>query len=88
MPSLMVRNVDERLMAKLKQAARANHRSLAGEVRERLAASVAEPAFDKEAWLHDLQAIAKGTRPDPDGQPLADLVRDMRDEQADRAALP
>ncbi len=75
-------------MAKLKQVAKANHRSLAGEVRERLAASVAEPAFDKESWIRDLRAISERTRPAPDGQTLADMVREMREEQADRVGTP
>lgn len=80
MATLNVRDLDEQLLGRLKAAARAHNRSLAGEVREALAAYVAEQdqvaAWDRRAtWLDGVRAIAARSRPGP---AVAELMAEAR----------
>lgn len=81
MATLTVRDVDEQVLARLKAAAAAHNRSLAGEVREALAAYVAaaeqndDARARRQAWLERAQAIAARSQP---GLGVADIMDEAR----------
>jgi plasmid stability protein len=60
MRGLLVRNLDEGILERLKQRARARHRSLQGEVHAILAAAAQEPLGDAEEPLDLVLVKTKG----------------------------
>ncbi len=77
MGNLTVRNLDDNVIARLKERARANHRSLEAEVRWRLTRSVTDRAR-VTAFFARARRLAAATR----GTPQTDstlLIREDRD---------
>ena len=75
MPNVALRGVPEPVHRRLKDAARANHRSMNGEILARLAASVsAEPAapeqVGEETWRQGVAADDAGAAPRSVGAPM------------------
>jgi plasmid stability protein len=60
MKGLLVRNLDEGILERLKQRARARHRSLQGEIHAILAAAAHEPLGDPEQPLDLVLVKTKG----------------------------
>ena len=86
MATLTVRDVDEAVLERLKAAAQAHNRSLAGEVREALAVYVAGNDLDtaraqRAAWLEGLDAIAARSRLGKPGDSLQDILDEIRAER-------
>ena len=79
MATLLVRNFDDGLYEKLKADAKANHRSIAAEVKARFAAP--PPAFDKKAWSRRMRTLGRSVKPDPEGKSAVALIRELRDER-------
>lgn len=78
MASLLVRDVPEDLVARLKERARANGRSAEAEHREILRRALSEDDGARfEALAAQLRAITAGRRQTP----AEDLLREMRDER-------
>lgn len=75
--SLSIKNVPDELVEKLKASAKANHRSLNGEVIARLSH---DPANDRKLTITELAARSRalGIR-SPSSS--AEIVREMRDER-------
>ncbi len=59
MPDVLVRNVEDRVLEKLKRRARANGRSLQGELIEVLKSLAGEPASDEEL-AHRIKRSLRG----------------------------
>jgi plasmid stability protein len=78
MAQLLVRDLDEALVRKIKKAASAHHRSVAGEVRLALERSFLRPA-NRRAALARIRALSARVQPDPEGLSAADLVRQVRE---------
>lgn len=78
MAALLVRNLDDRLVQKLKQRAKRNGRSVEAEHRALLEQSLG-PA-DKAEWLARAAELRQGMIPVPDGTSL-ELLRESRDER-------
>lgn len=66
MATLTIRNVEDKIVDRLKNRAKANHRSLEAELREVLATVANEPkAFDLRAFAERVAAMTpKGKQPD------------------------
>src|SRR3989339_820484 len=75
MAQLLVRNLDEALVRRIKKAAAAHHRSVAGEVRVVLDRSFAAPAQRAKA-LARIDALRRRSKP---GLSAAEIVRQVRD---------
>ena len=79
MAQMLIRNMDDHLVERLKLRARAAGRSLEAEVRHVLEQDWRR---DAQARLARVQALAAMTPPQPPGSPLAeDLVREDRDSR-------
>lgn len=76
MATLTIRNLDDAVVEKLKQRAKANNRSLEAEVRAALERSAARP--DLEAFRREAERIAAMT-PDVPQTDSVELIREDRD---------
>jgi plasmid stability protein len=75
MAQLLIRNVKDETVAKLKERAKQHGRSLSAEVREVLEKNV---AFDQDAWLAEARSIRESLRGTKQTD-SADLIREDRD---------
>lgn len=79
MAQVLIRNVDEAVVARLKERAAKRGRSLEGELRDVLEAAARTP---KQEALAQLDAIRAGTRPPRPGEPTAaEMIREDRDSR-------
>lgn len=76
MATLTVRNFDDEAYERLKQDARANHRSLEAEVRARLGGG---PRMSRVEAAERLRAVMVDPGPDYEGSVA--LIRSIRDEE-------
>lgn len=77
MGKLLIRNLDDAIIAKLRQRAAANGNSMEEEARQTLAKAV---DLDVKAWLADVTAFAKTLGPLA-GPPSEVAIRDMREDR-------
>ena len=59
MPSVTIKNIPEGIYKKLKAKAKANHRSINGEIMSLLTHEVNEPNFNVEEFLKEAEEIRK-----------------------------
>jgi plasmid stability protein len=79
MAQVLVRNLDDAVVARLKQRAAAKQRSLEAELREILERAARS---DKAEALAALRAIAERSRPWQPGEPTAaEMIREDRDSR-------
>jgi antitoxin FitA len=77
MAQVLIRNVDDAVIAALRARASARGRSLEAELRDVLARAVAHPRADMAVELAAVRAMTpRGPRP-----PAEELVRESRDER-------
>jgi plasmid stability protein len=84
MPQLLVRNVDEETIARLKARAAANGRSMEAELREVIRAALTAPTLDDRwAEFERLAALSRAmTKRRPAGAATSEeLLRESRDER-------
>ncbi len=81
MANLLIRNLDDAVYEELKAQAKANHRSISAEARLRLAQKPAYSLFDGNARWEKLREFSPESLPDPEGQSVVDMIREMRDER-------
>ena len=79
MANLLIRNLDDAVYEELKAQAKANHRSISSEARLPLAQK--NENFDRNAWVERARKLAAQSRPDPEGQSVVEMIREMRDER-------
>jgi plasmid stability protein len=77
MGKLLIRNLDDAVIAKLRQRAAANGNSMEEEARQTLAKAV---DLDVKAWLADVTAFAKALGALA-GPPSEVSIREMREER-------
>lgn len=79
MAQVLVRNLDDEVVERLKARAAKAGRSLESELRGILEAAARE---ERDAWVRRAAAIRARTPPRPPGMPLAeDLIREDRDSR-------
>jgi plasmid stability protein len=83
MPNLLIRDLDPRVLARLKANAKKNNRSMSAEAKHILEEHV---PFSWEAWLEELERIRQplGSRNLPSSAPLIREDRERRPERIDR----
>ena len=77
MGKLLIRNLDDVVIEKLRKRAAANGNSMEEEARQALARAV---GHDVKAWLADVDAF-RNALPPHKGPPSEDIVRSMRDDR-------
>jgi plasmid stability protein len=77
MAQILVRNLDDNLIGKLKQ--RALERGTSVEQLARDALAKAAEQIDPEKWLASMQELRAQFRHDPDAPSAVDLVREFRE---------
>lgn len=79
MGTLTIRDVKTTVVRRLKAKAKANHRSLEGEVRAMLEREANQSSMAE--WLTEAKRLGEATTPWKPGMPTAaELVRECRDE--------
>lgn len=79
MSTLTIRDLKPTIVRRLKERAKANHRSLEGEVRAMLEREAAKPSMAE--WLKEADRLRAELPPWEPGMPTAvELVREGRDE--------
>lgn len=78
MGRLLIRNLDDAVIAKLRQRAAAKGNSMEEEARQALARDV---GHDVEAWLADVRAFAAALP--PSDKPAEEVIRELRDERTE-----
>lgn len=78
MGRLLIRNLDDVVIEKLRKRAAANGNSMEEEARRALARAV---GYDVQAWLADVDAFRKSLPPHK-GPPSEEIIRQMRDERS------
>ena len=76
MGKLLIRNLDDAIIARLRQRAAANGNSMEEEARQALAKTV---GFDVEAWLADVRAFSASLPPMPANYTSLDALHEGRD---------
>ena len=80
MSTLTIRDVKPAIVRRLKERAKANHRSLEGEVRALLEREATKPTM--EEWLKEVDRLRAEIPPWKPGMPTAvELVREGREEE-------
>jgi plasmid stability protein len=77
MGQILVRNLDDSLIAKLKQRALEQGTSVEQLARDALARAAEQ--VDHEKWLASMQELRAQFRHDPNGPDAVDLVREFRE---------
>jgi plasmid stability protein len=80
MAQVLVRNLDDRVVERLKEKAAARGLSLEGFLRGVLAE---QARYDREEFIRRAAEIRARCRPDPEGRDSTDLIRKMRDERGE-----
>jgi plasmid stability protein len=84
MPNLLIRDLDPRVLARLKAHAKKNNRSMSAEAKHIIEEHV---PFSWEAWAEELERIRqpRGSRKLPSSAPLIREERERRAARIDRA---
>lgn len=79
MGQILVRNLGDDIIAKLKQRALERGTSLEQFARDALAQAAEQ--VDRDAWLGRMNELRAQIRPDPDGPTAVELVREVWDRE-------
>src|SRR5688500_17692868 len=79
MGQMLVRNLDDAVIERLKRKALERGKSLEQLAREALTAAAAATEFDRLAWVARMDALRTQTPPEGRGGSSVEMIREMRD---------